>query len=795
MDDAGASPGDAVEFTLPGGRARTLSAQELESEGGRGLSGGLGTGKGTWRLAVTANRPIEVMSLLASPTGHLTNLSTVRGEVAVAGEDEETAEEVFAERISGPIVQGKCIACHVEGGVAGPELTQLQFVRRESNPNHEALNLRAFEEYIAEVDDGANVILDKIQGARGHGGGAPVPAGTPEFADMQRFLGLLGEDVTRAPLTLQTLFDTVTLAPPRKVLRRAALIFAGRTPTEQEYAAAERGADALRATIRGLMTGPEFHEFLIRGANDRLLTERDFIIIDANDGYVEYIDEIYRRKREAYDRGWTERTLRRLYYEWNDTVQYGFRRAPLALIAHVVENDLPYTEIMTADYIMANPWAAQAYGASTLQFDDPGDLHEFKPSKIVKYYRRGPGYVRIYDREVDTARILDPGSLITNYPHAGILNTTSFLYRYPTTATNRNRARSRWTYYHFLGVDIEKSASRTTDPVALADTNNPTLRNPACTVCHRIMDPVAGAFQNYSDSGYYRYSWGGADSLDDLYKTSGGEARAIRAESWEERETLSWPVWLPAGVQTLRVLYANDYYDPDTGDDGFIFLDRLRVTDARGGVLASHEFEDLGLPIPYRGGDEFGCGDKERNPAGELDHVHLWNGGIPCAFFVDVEVPSDGTYRVEIVAWMSGRHNLFGEDGLASLSVAPNAYQDGDTWFPRRARSGVQRQVGAQLRQQRSVAGEADRGRPALRRGDSQVLVAAHHGQRSHGATRRRRGCGLRGLVARRQRPGRGGDTVGQRIPPRLQGWVCVKPQGPAGRDRVVEVVPGGRGR
>ena len=676
VDDKGQSPGEAVVFTLEAGVSRTLSAKDLES--GTGVSGGLGTGQGKWQLVVSADEPIEVLNTLSTPTGHLTNLSTVSGAAVSA----ETAADVFREHISGPIVQGKCIACHVGGGLAGA--TRLLFAPA-SRAGHEGLNLGVFEDFIAkvedaEVEDGAAYILNKIQGVA-HGGGVQVAAGTPEFADMERFLGLLGAGVESAPLTPQTLFDTVKPASPRKTLRRAALIFAGRIPTDAEYAAAERGADALRAAIRGLMEGPAFHEFLIRGANDRLLTERDFIIIDANDGYVEYIDEIYRRKREAYDRGWTERTLRRLYNEWNETVQYGFRRAPLALIAHVVENDLPYTEVMTADYIMANPWAAKAYGAPTHHFDDPEDIHEFKPSQIVKYYRRGPGYVRIYDREVDTARILDPGSLITNYPHAGILNTTSFLYRYPTTATNRNRARSRWTYYHFLGVDIEKSASRTTDPVALADTNNPTLRNPACTVCHRIMDPVAGTFQNYSDSGYYRYSWGGADSLDDLYKTSGGEARAIRAESWEERETLSWPVWLPAGVQTLRVLYANDYYDPDTGDDGVIFLDRLRVADAQGGVLASHEFEDLELPIPYRGGDEFSCGDKERNPAGELDHIRLWNGGIPCAYFLDVEVPSDGTYRVAIVAWMNGRHTLFGEDGLARLSVAPNAYQEGDTWF------------------------------------------------------------------------------------------------------------------
>ena len=38
------------------------------------------------------------------------------------------------------------------------------------------------------------------------------------------------------------------------------------------------------------------------------------------------------------------------------SVQYGFRLEHRSnLIAHVVENDLPYTEILTADYIMANP--------------------------------------------------------------------------------------------------------------------------------------------------------------------------------------------------------------------------------------------------------------------------------------------------------------------------------------------------------------------------------------------------------------------------------------------------------
>ena len=114
-------------------------------------------------------------------------------------------------------------------------------------------------------------------------------------------------------------------------------------------------------------------------------------------------------------------------------------------------------------------------------------------------------------------RVLEHSGFI-DYPHAGVLNDLTWLHRYPTTETNRNRARARWTFYHFLGIDIETSAPRTTDPVALADTDNPTLKNPACTVCHDRLDPVAGAYQNYGNEGFYRDKWGGLDSLPDTYK-------------------------------------------------------------------------------------------------------------------------------------------------------------------------------------------------------------------------------------------------------------------------------------
>ena len=74
-DDSGASSGGPVQVTLPAGAARTYTAEQLE-ESGADLRGELGDGAGKWRLLVESTRPISAMSLLASPTGHLTNLST-----------------------------------------------------------------------------------------------------------------------------------------------------------------------------------------------------------------------------------------------------------------------------------------------------------------------------------------------------------------------------------------------------------------------------------------------------------------------------------------------------------------------------------------------------------------------------------------------------------------------------------------------------------------------------------------------------------------------------------------------
>ena len=87
VDDAGSSPGGEVAFVVPAGASRAIKASELElgerafAEAERGfenepLQGALGDGAGKWQLTVDSSAPVLVMSVLASPTGHLTNLSS-----------------------------------------------------------------------------------------------------------------------------------------------------------------------------------------------------------------------------------------------------------------------------------------------------------------------------------------------------------------------------------------------------------------------------------------------------------------------------------------------------------------------------------------------------------------------------------------------------------------------------------------------------------------------------------------------------------------------------------------------
>ena len=184
IDDAGRATTDdmAVRLTLRAGEARTLTAQELES--GEGLDGALGDGDGKWRLIVRSERPVVLMNLLASPTGHLTNLSGAGRVDDIAA----TSSDIYRTSIAMPVVQANCVGCHVAGGTAGD--TRLVFVL-DTVADYEVRNLEAFADYLRVTGGTGDVVLAKALGMADHGGGAQLAADGEDYANLARFLPLL----------------------------------------------------------------------------------------------------------------------------------------------------------------------------------------------------------------------------------------------------------------------------------------------------------------------------------------------------------------------------------------------------------------------------------------------------------------------------------------------------------------------------------------------------------------------------------------------------------------------------
>ena len=83
IDDAGdTAPSGNMTFSIGAFAAKEIAAVDLENgDAGAGLTGSLGDGVGKWRLSISSNVELAVMSLLDTPTGFLTNLSRVVPEI------------------------------------------------------------------------------------------------------------------------------------------------------------------------------------------------------------------------------------------------------------------------------------------------------------------------------------------------------------------------------------------------------------------------------------------------------------------------------------------------------------------------------------------------------------------------------------------------------------------------------------------------------------------------------------------------------------------------------------------
>ena len=363
-----------------------------------------------------------------------------------------------------------CSGCHKNGGIGpGFELT-----------NDAVNSFNAINQYAASASDHADLLLSKSIGRPFHGGGSPyVDSSDTRYQQLQALLNGLpcnstGVGNTNGPVTLQD----INLLDNKQTLRKAAIIFAGRLPTAAEIQQVDSTA-GLSATVRSLMNGEGFANYIYRAANDWFL--------NAGSQF-----DNYELKFGTYAKS-PEYKVRQAIYS-------ALRREPLELMRFIVENDRPYSEVVTADYTLVNADLSKLYAA--VDANIPGSTAAgWKTARIPAASKDNPG---------------------TAYPHAGVLSMAEWLSRFPTTDTNRNRHRVSMMYRQFLAFDIEALGQRPSSDADGGDFLVPVMENPACTACHSFMDPAAGTFMDFGVDNSYRQR--GEHALSKEYTQTGSHA-------------------------------------------------------------------------------------------------------------------------------------------------------------------------------------------------------------------------------------------------------------------------------
>ncbi|HQX52647.1 MAG TPA: DUF1592 domain-containing protein [Planctomycetaceae bacterium] len=399
------------------------------------------------------------------------------------------------------VTERHCLKCHTTSG----EAADSEFLLRDVATLPAAERLDAMLQNCAALTrmaetseaDGSRLLV-KATGGLDHGGGEVIKPESTELQLLKEFVRSRQEksDDDRQSLVdddSQSLFDGVRMISDQRLLRRITLSLAARLPTEEEHAViSQSGLSGVNSVMAKLMTEDAFYQRLQEGFNDIFLTL----------GYNGNGDDALSYDHFEKTRHWyqehsldhlPEADRQKARYKLADQYREALRREPLELLRHIVENNLPFTEILTADYTMISPYTARGYGLFEdlkPQFRNADDPFEYIPAKVKALVGRDGRVQQTSDG---------------NYPHSGLLTMFQYLRRYPTTETNRNRLRARMYYQHFLGVDIMSLAPRVGDAAAIdAKYEIPTMQAAECVVCHRTMDPIAGLFQDYyNEEGHY----------------------------------------------------------------------------------------------------------------------------------------------------------------------------------------------------------------------------------------------------------------------------------------------------
>lgn len=225
-----------------------------------------------------------------------------------------------------------------------------------------------------------------------------------------------------------------------RLARRLSLDLRGVLPTVEELEAVEADPAALDELRAAWMADPRHA--------DRL---------------VALFAEQWHTRADVFDVDWYD-------FDLSPTDEHRFEQAvgeePLRLLAHVATNDLPWTEIVTADYTVANELLAGIWP--------------------LEYPEGGEGW--------QVARYTD------GRPAAGVLASNGLWWRYATNPFNQNRTRAAAIFRLLVCDDFPAR------PVSFADASSDLAgtssderirTDPYCLACHAAIEPVAASLYGF----------------------------------------------------------------------------------------------------------------------------------------------------------------------------------------------------------------------------------------------------------------------------------------------------------
>ncbi len=225
---------------------------------------------------------------------------------------------------------------------------------------------------------------------------------------------------------------------PVQVLSRASLDLRGVRPNVQEIEAVEKDPAALDAMLDGFVDDPRF------GARVRAL-----------------FSSVYLTRQDAWDV-----TAADFGLVDEPAFAASVGEEPLRVLSTIAEQDLPYYELVTGDWTMANEVLGEAF---------PVDYPEGETGWKQVHYTDGR-------------------------PAAGVLATNGFWWHYGSNLTNSNRGRANAVSKVLLCNDYLSRPIEFSRDVNLLDRdalNDALSNNPGCAACHVTLDPMASYFWGF----------------------------------------------------------------------------------------------------------------------------------------------------------------------------------------------------------------------------------------------------------------------------------------------------------